>query len=134
VGFSDDVEGLLYARNSFFKLALACADLPDHHEDLAVAFVLFAHDLFVHLVGLLQERKSVFVVASLHIAVSKQSQNVGVILLRSFNLREEGTVKLQCSGQMIKSLLKVGSSQVRLAQLCIRCHKHEEILSMYVHK
>ena len=33
MGFSDDVEGLLYARDSFFKLALAGADLPDHHED-----------------------------------------------------------------------------------------------------
>lgn len=114
------------------ELGLPDADLPDHHQDLTVTLVPFAHDLLIHLEGFLEKRESVFVVSGLHVAVPKQGQNVRVVLLGSLNLRQKATVELQGCGQVVQRLLEIARTQVSFPELGVRGHQHEEVLPVHV--
>ena len=114
------------------ELGLSNADLPDHHQDLTVTFVPFAHDLLVHLEGLLEKRQSIFVVSSLHVAVPKQGQNVRVVLLGRLNLSQKATVQLQGCGKVVQRLLEIARTQVSFTELGVRGHQHKEVLPVHV--
>lgn len=131
---SNDITGLLDRLDCFIELLLSDADLADDHQDLAVTLVLVAHYLFVHFVRFLKQGQSVFVVTCLHVAISEQSQNVGMVLLSGFNLCEEGTVQLEGGCQVIESLLEVRGAKVSLTELGVGCHQEEEVFAMHVDK
>lgn len=57
-----------------------------------------------------------------------------MVLLRGFHLIEKRAVKFKCGSQMIKGLLEVLVVQVRLTQLSISRHKHEQIFPVHINK
>lgn len=66
--------------------------------------------------------------------LSKQGEDVRVILLGHLDLREEISVELKRRGQVVQRLFKVTILEVSLSQLCVGSHQDEQILLMDVHE
>lgn len=102
-------------------------NLSLNHEYLAVRRVLLAQNLLIHLMRFLKKRQGVLEVASLHVAVAQQGQNVRVILLRHLDFGEELAVQFQSRGQVVQSLLEVLVFEIGFAELGVCCHQDEQV-------
>ena len=74
--------------DGFFEHLLFDVDMSHDGVDAAVAEVIFSQYGFIHLERLLKQFEGIISVPALHIAAAKESQDVGVVLLRLLMTRD----------------------------------------------
>ena len=105
----------LHVLESLLEVLLLGMHIADHRKDLGVAEVVSAEHFDVHLERLFEQTEGIFEVASLHVALAEQGEDLGVELLGLLVVLEERAVELEGGGQVVQSLLVEPVSQVRLA-------------------
>ena len=101
---------------------------------LAVACIILAFKLLVHLKTLLQNRERIAEVTSFQVALAKLVQDVCVIISRLFHVLEEFTVNLERICKVLKCLLVSLESQVSFTKLSVCDNEQKDTLVMNCNK
>jgi len=117
-----DLLYLLQLLESLLVLLLLCVHIGHHCEDLCVTHMVSSKHFNVHFQRFLQERKGIFEITSLHVALAKQSQDLAVELFCLLMLLKQRSIQLKGRSQVVKGLFIVLVIEIGFSKLRISLH------------